>query len=104
MKEHDDIYDRFIKAARRIPSDERVPYGFENRIMARLRERPSADPLTYWTLGLWRATVPCLALMLFTTAWANFGLSDATSTQAESINTALQLTMTQPLMDLEDAW
>lgn len=56
--------EELIKLARSIPSDERVPYAFEKRIMARLAGSPAADPLTMWAQALWRGVAPCLGIML----------------------------------------
>ena len=36
----------FVKIAREIPSDERVPYAFEKRVMAHLRAAQSLDLLS----------------------------------------------------------
>ncbi len=104
MKKNTDIYDRFVQTARRVPSDERVPFGFERRIMAHLHDQPALDPLSFWVLGLWRAAVPCLAVMLLITAWSSLIVSSSASAQSESIGTELQLTMTQPLLALEETW
>jgi hypothetical protein len=54
----------FVKIAREIPSDERVPYAFEKRIMAHLRAAPEVDVMALWARGLWRAAAPCLAVMV----------------------------------------
>ena len=56
--------EEFVRIARAVPRDERTPYAFEKRVMARLNEAPAPDPLALWTKALWRAAVPCLALML----------------------------------------
>ena|SRR5688500_1135576 len=55
--------------ARRPPPDVRVPYGFEQRIMHRLRRSASADPWALWALGLWRAVAPSLGIALLLSAW-----------------------------------
>jgi hypothetical protein len=56
--------EEFLSLARSLPVDERTPYAFERRIMARLRDLPGADALSDWTHALWRAMAPCLGIML----------------------------------------
>ena len=67
MKNRNDMFERLIRAARRIPEDPSSPYAFEKRIMAQIQSIRPVDAGTFWALGLWKATVPCLALMLCTT-------------------------------------
>ena len=50
---------KLIAAARLQPADDRVPYAFEKRIMARLAARTGADG---WVSLFWRAAVSCVAL------------------------------------------
>lgn len=65
---------KLIAAARVNPPDERVPYAFEQRILARLRVRPAAeDWASLWARALWRAAVPCVSIMLLLGAWSWFG-------------------------------
>ncbi|MBK9137515.1 MAG: hypothetical protein IPM17_01925 [Verrucomicrobia bacterium] len=59
-----------LSAAKRVPPDERVPYAFEQRVMARLRERPAADSWAEWAAALWRAAVPCLGVAVALGVWA----------------------------------
>jgi hypothetical protein len=59
-----------LVAAKSTPPDERVPYAFEQRIMARLRERAAADSWAEWAAALWRAAVPCLAVTVVLGLWA----------------------------------
>lgn len=54
----------FLKIARQVPANERVPYAFEKRVMAHLRSMPEVDTVTLWARGLWRAAAPCLAVMV----------------------------------------
>ena len=55
---------KLIAAARATPADERVPYAFEQRIMARLRERPAFDASAFWARSLWRAALSSLAIVV----------------------------------------
>jgi hypothetical protein len=50
-----------IAAARRKQPDDRVPFAFEQRIMAVIAARAGAgDRLAFWARGLWRAAVTCV--------------------------------------------
>ena len=63
---------KLIAAARTdVPSD-RVPYAFEKRILARLAAQPMLDSWELWGRALWRASAPCIAIMLLLGAWALF--------------------------------
>lgn len=62
------LQQKLIAAARATPPDDRVPYAFEQRILARLAERPVADAATLWARALWRAAVPCVAVTLLVAA------------------------------------
>jgi hypothetical protein len=61
---------KLMAAGRREAPDDRVPYAFEKRIMARLAEAAPVDVLGFWGRSLWRAAVPCLALALLLGTWS----------------------------------
>jgi hypothetical protein len=73
-----ELHRKLIAAARANPPGDGVPYAFEKRIMARLRERP-LDSWALWAGALLRATVPCLAIMLLLSAWSVFVPGDKTT-------------------------
>ena len=59
-----ELNQKLLAAARHnVPSDH-VPYAFEKRIMAHLAARPLPDELVLWGRALWRAAIPCAALVL----------------------------------------
>jgi hypothetical protein len=60
--------EEFVKIAREIPRDERVPYAFEKRVMAHLASAAVPDALSLWTRALWRAVAPCFGIMLIAAA------------------------------------
>src|SRR5438093_849311 len=66
-----ELQKKLIAAARSNPPSDAVPYAFEKRITARLSEMraPVADALGDWAAALWRAAVPCLAVMVVFGAW-----------------------------------
>jgi len=59
-----ELQQKLIAAARHQPPDERVPYAFEQRIMAQLAARAGADHWVFWARGLWRAAASCVAVAL----------------------------------------
>ncbi len=61
---------KLLDAARSLPAEERVPYGFGPRVMRCLRGREVADEVTLWVRALWRATAPCAAIMLLFITWS----------------------------------
>ena len=65
MKNSNDILDRMLAETRQIPADDRVPYAFEKRIMAHIHDAPeTATFWEQWNRMLWRAVVPCAAVMV----------------------------------------
>ncbi len=71
MKKIDTILDEMLAKTREMPADDRVPYAFEKRIMAHIKEAPeaSANQWELWGHSLWRAVVPCLAAMVLVAVW-----------------------------------
>lgn len=69
---------RLLAAARAHPPGDAVPYAFEQRILARLKAAPAADPLAFWARALWRGALSCLAVVLLLGAfsWLNPPASD----------------------------
>jgi len=91
-----------VKASRSQPPNERVPYAFEKRVMARLTEPVSTDPWIAWGRGLWRAAAPCLAITCATTIWAV--LAGGLPSAKNSLATDLESTVLAPLANFEEAW
>jgi hypothetical protein len=56
--------EEFIRLARAVPVNERTPYAFEKRILARLGGGQIPDAITVWAQVLWRAVAPCVGIML----------------------------------------
>ena len=71
MKKIEDILERLLTQTREIPANERVPYAFEKRIMAHIKEAPAAlaDVWSAWAQSLWKAVVPCLAVLVMVAVW-----------------------------------
>jgi hypothetical protein len=74
MKKIEDILERLLAETRGIPANDRVPYAFEKRIMAHIKEAPAAvaniaDVWSAWAQSLWKAVVPCLAVLVLVAVW-----------------------------------
>jgi hypothetical protein len=68
----DALQKKLIAAAKANPPRESVPYAFEKRITARLTGRVVLDEWGLWVGPLWRAAVPCVAIMVVLGAWSLF--------------------------------
>ena len=64
------LQSKLITAARAARPSDAVPLAFEKRIMARLRAVRPVDAWSVWGGAMWRAAVPCFAVMLLCVAWA----------------------------------
>ena len=60
---------KLIRAARASVVEDRVPYAFEKRIMARLAAAAPVDLLGLWGRALWRAAIPCIGTALLLGLW-----------------------------------
>ena len=58
-----ELHSKLIGAARATPLDDRVPYAFEKRIMARLTGESPLDAWALWGNALSRAAVFCVIFM-----------------------------------------
>jgi hypothetical protein len=89
---------KLIAAARLQQPDDRVPYAFEKRIMAQLAARSAAARQTFWTHGLWRAAISCLALTLIFGAlsWYSPVVNDDMSERSQDFETTLLASIDQP--------
>ena len=66
------LQDKLIAAGRRQEPDERVPYAFEKRIMARLAGRERMDLWAFWVRGMWRAAASSVAVAALFVAFCHF--------------------------------
>jgi len=81
-----DLQKKLIAAAKAAPPGVGVPYAFEHRIMAHLRSAPAIDNWGTWAVGLWRASVPCVALMVGLSIWSAVTPDNAPTASATSTN------------------
>lgn len=77
----DHLHNKLITAARATPADNRVPYAFEKRVMARLAETVRVDLLGAWSAALWRGAIACLVVTMLSGAWLLW--TESPSDQAE---------------------
>ena len=81
---------KLLAAARANPPEDRVPYAFEQRVIARLPSRPPVDYLEPWARGLVRGAAACLALTLLLGALAWLA---PRSSSAKALSRAVERTM-----------
>jgi len=70
MGKIDDILGKMLTETREINVD-RVPYAFEKRVMAHIKETPqlAVNVWAQWSQSLWRAAIPCFAVMVLFAVW-----------------------------------
>lgn len=76
------LQQKLTAAARAHAPSDHVPYAFEKRIIARLAAQPLPDNLALWAQALWRAAVPCLAIVMLVGATSFLVLQDTATTEA----------------------
>ena len=76
-----ELHHKLIAAARTHPPADRVPFAFEQRILARLTQRAADEPWAWWVRGLWRGAVSCVAISLLLGAWTLLSPVSAGSTE-----------------------
>lgn len=94
---------KLLAAARRFTPSDRVPYAFEQRVMAALPGRPGVDLYAVWARGLWRAAAPCVGVMLLLAAWSVFDPAQPvppSDLSQELENAVLAAAAPEPLVDL----
>jgi flagellar motor component MotA len=94
------LQEKLLAAARLDRPSDQVPYAFEQRIMARIRQvaQESADFWSVWARTLWRAATPCLGLTvaLVGLAVATGALQGTPLSLGEGLETAVYAVLTEP--------
>jgi len=98
------LQDKLLTAARANPPSDRVPYAFEKRMLARLKDAPVFDPSAVWARALWRAAAPCVALSLLLGVWALIGAKKTTVSESVEFSQHFEQTMLAAVNDVEDTW
>ena len=98
-----DLQSKLIRAARREPLQDRVPYAFEKRIMARLAALQPVNPWALWGRPLWRAALSCVALTVLCGIWslAAAPKADTADSFSQAFDRAVFASSDQ---HLEDIW
>ncbi|HNZ75023.1 MAG TPA: hypothetical protein PKN20_02745 [Verrucomicrobiota bacterium] len=87
----DELERKLMAAARSAPPNERVPWAFEKRIMARLAGRLGADDRALWARAWWRAAAACAGVMVLLSAWT--WLTPPGGAPANDLSRALEQTL-----------
>jgi hypothetical protein len=98
----DDLQKRWLAAARAFPPSDAVPYAFQKRVMARLKAGVTRDLWAVWNQMLWRAAVPCVAVMIMASAWTYLLQNGSGST--DTLVAELENVVFAPVAALEDSW
>jgi hypothetical protein len=100
----DSLRDKLLTAARANPPSDQVPYAFEKRILARLKESPAFDVSALWARALWRAAAPCVALTLLLGVWSFLGAGNNAATDSEEFSQHFEQTMLAAVDETEEVW
>ncbi len=88
----DDLQRKLIKVARANSPSDQVPYAFERRIMAALKEHTGLDQWAFWARALWRAAAPCIVIVVLIAVWSLLSPGSLALSQApQSIDVAQDL-------------
>jgi hypothetical protein len=99
------LHEKLIGAARMDRPSDRVPYAFEQRIMALIRTQPVSDRLVLWVHALWRAAIPCVALTLLLALWGAGTPAQTTTAETADLGTELETTlMASVTLETDLAW
>ena len=96
-----ELQKKLIVAARKHPPEDRVPYAFEKRIMARLSKAPKADEWGYLARALWCGAAVCTAVAVATSVWS---FEPASDDSMLAFSQDLEQTILTSPDDLETVW
>ena len=94
---------KLIAAARTKEPDDRVPYAFEKRVMARLQSPARSDELAWWGRALWFGASACMAVTLAVSAWT-FSLDADDREQATSFSQGVEQSLFASADEPENSW
>ena len=100
----EDLQKKLLAAARSNPPEDRVPYAFEKRILARLASQPAVDSSAFWARALWRAAIPCVAvtILLTTLSFTMVPTETTTVTSEDDVSQQFELALLAPANQLEE--
>jgi len=94
---------KLLSAARANPTDDRVPYAFEKRVMAHLAAKPALDLSALWARAMWRAAAPCVAVSLLLLGVTAF-VGTETGSANDEASPDLEETMLAVIDQSEEVW
>jgi hypothetical protein len=71
------LHTKLIAAARAHAPSHRVPYAFEQRVLAHLRSGQVEDSWAVWGKALWRSAFACLLIAVGLSVWSLQANGDA---------------------------
>ena len=95
----DDLQRKLISAAKAASPSSDVPYGFERRVMTRIKGLATPDYWAIWARALWRAAGPCVVVALLLAVLSFFigpGSSAGPDLSQEFENTVLAAANLEP--------
>jgi len=98
------LHQKLLVAARHRPPADHVPYAFEKRIMARLKELTAFDGAALWARALWRAAASCVALTLLLGIWSFIGAGNQVAAENEEFALHFEQTMLAAVGETEAIW
>ena len=100
-----ELHKKLIATARGNPPNARVPLAFEKRIIALLPQQ-AVDGWAQWAAALWRAAVPCIAIMLLLGAWSFLGGYPATGSSdlSQDIDNTILAAADQDQQPSDSTW
>ena len=102
MDKIEQLQNELLKTGKSIREDDSVPYAFEQRIMAQLRQATQRDTWANWSMALWRGLAPCLGIAILTITWFVMNLDSMAS--SPTLEVALEDTLAVPVSTDTDLW
>jgi len=94
---------KLLAAARTLEVSETVPYAFSKRIMARISSAKRSDQWSWWAVALWRATAPCVAIMVVLSAWTYYSTHQGSSDLSQDFDNTV-LAVVQQAQASDSSW
>jgi hypothetical protein len=98
-----ELHAKLIAAARKNPPGDHAPYGFEKRIVSRLRAAAPPNPWALWGRPLWQAAISCVGVTMLCGLW--FYASHVRTDNGENFSQDFEAAVLAPVNEqLEDVW
>jgi hypothetical protein len=92
---------KLISTAKANPPSENVPYFFEKRLMAHIRNQSPVNIWALWAQPLWRAAFSCIAITMLCGIWS---MADLNTSESSDLSQDLESTVYAGLnQHVEDA-